>query len=451
VHGENEREALLVSFSMASSHTRSGTVTAAGHRLPDAADGSGARASSARPNAFVIDDEAGICKFISFTLAGLGLSAESFQTAQDAVAAIEHNQPAIVFLDVALGQADAIDVIRSLSAKGYGGVVQLMSGHKSALLDDVHRVGVSHGLNMCPPLEKPFRRDAVELAVSQLSLYERPSIAVSVAPQLSPGLDAALASGWLELWYQPKVDIRTGALGGIEGVVRYRHPDRGVHAIDGLLAAADTATRTALTEHFVVAALRDWSDLDQAGLPLPISLNAGFDALANVDLTDLIRRNWPRSGSRPRLVLEVGEREVINDLNLAHEIATQLRIYDITLAIGNFGAGFSSLERLSELSFSELKLHPSFVAGCTVDTRNAGICRTAIELAHRLGLVAVADGVSDSTDLRALAGMGCDLGQGSLLGQAMPRVQLEALVRERTERGEGWLPVQDGLTHVEAH
>ncbi len=436
---------------MAASRTKSRPATTAGHPRPDMTEAIGPRASSARPDAFVIDDEPGICKFITLTLEGLGLSAESFQTAQAAAAAIERSRPEIVFLDVALGQTDAIDVIRSLSAKGYGGVVQLMSGHKSALLDDVHRVGVSHGLNMCPPLQKPFRRDAIERAVSRLTLYDRPAIAVSFSAPLSPGLDTALANGWLELWYQPKIDLRSGVLAGIEGLVRYCHPTRGVHAVDSLLAEASPATRIALTEHFVVVALRDRSDLDMAGLPLPVSLNASFDALANVDLADLIRRNWPHSQSKPRLVLEVGEHEVIGDLNLAHEIATQLRIYDITLAISNFGAGFSSLERLSELPFSEVKLHPSFAAGCATDARNAGICRAAIELAHRFDAVAVADGITDGADLRALKDMGCDLGQGPLLGQPMPLSRLEALVRERTERREGWLPTSNGRTHAKAH
>jgi EAL domain-containing protein (putative c-di-GMP-specific phosphodiesterase class I) len=125
-------------------------------------------------------------------------------------------------------------------------------------------------------------------------------------------------------------------------------------------------------------------------------------------------------------------------LNLAHEIATQLRIYDITLAINNFGAGFSSLERLCELPFSELKLHASFVGGCATDARNAGICRAAIDLAHRFELVAVADGVEDISDLHALQSMGCDVGQGSLLEDPKPRAQLQAMLCERERTNQVW-------------
>lgn len=419
--------------------TKVSPVLRQGHRDRDVAATAGAQHNSTRADAFVIDDEVGICKFVSLTLHALGLSAASFHTAGDAVTALERDQPDIVFLDVALGEADAIDVIRSLGERGYAGVVQLMSGHRSSLLDDVHRIGVLHGLNMCPPLEKPFRKTDVERAVANLPLYDRPSVAVSFPPSLDPGLDVALASGWLELWYQPKIDLRTGKLTGVEGLIKYRHPTHGIHTIDRLLPEASAETRAALTEHFVVTALRDWSELDRAGMHFPIALNASFDALANVDLAALVRQNWPKGRNWPGLILEVGEHEVIRDLNLAHEIATQLRIYDITLALNNFGAGLSSLERLCELPFSELKLHASFVGGCATDARNAGICQTAIDLAHRFELTAVADGLHDDADLRVLQRMGCDVGQGSILGDPMPRAQLEAALQRHGEQHQFWL------------
>jgi EAL domain-containing protein (putative c-di-GMP-specific phosphodiesterase class I)/CheY-like chemotaxis protein len=423
---------------MAKTRNKSSPHQLRGRYDQDLAAASGTALKSARPDVFVIDDEAGICRFISFTLEAMGLVTESFHSAQDALGAMKGSQPEIVFLDVALGDSDAVDVIRSLGELGYTGVVQLMSGNRSSLLNDVHRIGVFHGLNMCPPLEKPFRKDAVQRAVASLPLYDRPTVAVSFAPALQPGLDGALASGLLELWYQPKINLRTNALAGAEGLIRYRHPTHGIHAIDGLLPEASAETRTALTQHFLVTALRDWSELDRSGIHFPITLSASFDALANVDLATLVRQNWPRSKNWPGLILEVSEHEIIRDLNLAHEIATQLRIYDITLAINNFGAGFSSLERLCELPFSELKLHASFVGGCATDARNAGICRAAIDLAHRFELVAVADGVEDISDLHALQSMGCDVGQGSLLEDPKPRAQLQAMLCERERTNQVW-------------
>ena len=390
----------------------------------------------ATADAFVIDDEVGICKYLAMALDDLGLTTQSLHSAGDAIAALERGKPEIVFLDIALGGSDAVDVIRALGETRYGGVVQLMSGEKSALLDDVHRIGALHGLNMCPPLQKPFRKEAVRQAVASVPLWDRPEVTISLAPAAEAGLDEAFANGWLELWYQPKIDLRTKAVTGADGLITCRHPVHGVRTIDGFLAHASTRRHTALAELSIVKAFADWEELARAGVRVRTAVSASFDALASVDLMALARQNRPRSQSWPGLILRISEHEVIKDINLAHEIATQLRIYDIELAIENFGAGFSSFERLRELPFSELRLHPGFVAGCARDGRNAGICRAAIELAHRFDIVAVADGLASEDDLRALRSMGCDAGLGPLFAEPMPKSQfIDALCeRERTKQ-----------------
>src|SRR5438132_1616689 len=99
---------------------------------------------------FVIDDEEGVCKFISMTLATLGVAAESFDSADTALSSLDRRTPAIIFLDVALKKSDGIEVIRGLGERCYGGVVQVMSGSDISLLDDVCRVGVRYGLKMRP-------------------------------------------------------------------------------------------------------------------------------------------------------------------------------------------------------------------------------------------------------------------------------------------------------------
>ena len=141
----------------------------------------------------------------------------------------------------------------------------------------------------------------------------------------------------------------------------------------------------------------------------------------------------------PGLILEVPEGEVVNDVGLIHEIATQLRIYGITLAIDDFGEGFSSFARLRELPFSELKLDRSFVDGCAGDARNAGICRAIIELAHHFGVAAVAEGLEDVADIRAVRDMGCDVGQGYYFARPMPKSKFIALLGESAATRRHWL------------
>jgi EAL domain-containing protein (putative c-di-GMP-specific phosphodiesterase class I)/CheY-like chemotaxis protein len=383
----------------------------------------GGQMAVASPHAFVVDDEDGICKLIAMTLATMGVEAEKFHNAQDAVAALDRHLPAIIFLDVALLRSDAVDVIRGLGERGYGGIVQLMSGSNADLLEDVRRVGARHGLNMRPPLSKPFRTEAIRQIITSAHLAERPLTVVN--------LDEALANNWLELWYQPKIDLRNKAFAGAEGLIRCRHPLHGVLSPDSFLPGASERSHASLTEHVIETALRDWDDIAETGVHMHAAVNTSIGALANLQLPALIREHRPKSDKWPGLILEVTESEVVKDVALMHEISTQLRIYGITFAIDDFGEGFSSFARLRELPFAELKLDRSFVKGSGTDTRNAGICQTIIDLAHHFGAVAVAEGLENAADLQAVHRMGCDMGQGYFLARPMPKDNLIALLRQR--------------------
>jgi len=378
---------------------------------------------SASPHAFVVEDEEGICKLITMTLATMGVEAESFHAAQAAVAALDKRLPAIIFLDVALENSDAIDVIRGLGERGYGGIVQLMSGSNVELLEDVRRVGARHGLNMRPPLSKPFRAEAIRHIISAAQLAETPLIVV--------GLDEALAKGWLELWYQPKINLRDETLAGAEGLIRCHHPVHGILPPASFLPGATESSHSALTEHVIATALRDWDELAEAGLHLHTAVNTSIGALANLQLPALIREHRTKSADWPGLILEITESEVVKDVALMHEIATQLRIYGITFAIDDFGEGFSSFARLRDVPFVELKLDRSFVKGSGSDTHNAGICQTIINLAHNFGALAVAEGLETAADLEAVQRMGCDIGQGYFLARPMPKASFVTFMQQR--------------------
>jgi len=381
------------------------------------------------PLAFLVDDEEGICKLIAATLATMGVETEKFYTAQDAVAALDGRLPAIIFLDVALQRSDAVDVIRGLGEKGYGGIVQLMSGSNVGLLEDVRRVGARHGLNMRSPLAKPFRTEAIRQIINSARLAERPLPVVD--------LDEALANNWLELWYQPKIDLRNKRLCGAEGPIRCRHPLHGLLSPGSFLPGASEQSHLMLTERVIITALSDWDEIAKTGLDLHTAVNASVGALTNLQLPTLIREHRPKSERWPGLILEVTESEVIKDVSLMHEISTQLRIYGITFAVDDFGEGFSSFTRLRELPFAELKLDQSFVKGCGIDAKNAGICEAIINLAHHFGAVAVAEGLENATDLQAVHRMGCDIGQGFILARPMSKKKLIELLLQRAARERG--------------
>jgi EAL domain-containing protein (putative c-di-GMP-specific phosphodiesterase class I) len=373
--------------------------------------------------AFVVDDEKSICNFITMTLAPLGLPAESFHAAGPAIARLADRRPAIIFLDVALEGSDAIDVIRALAAERYGGVVQLMSGSDPRLLDDVRRVGDRHGLNMRPPLQKPFRAETVRQTVASIQTGGQPLSLVA--------LDEALVRGWLEMWYQPKIDLRTMSFVGAEMLVRCNHPTYGILLPETFLPNASEKALEVFTDFALISALKDWEQVTRAGFNMQTAVNVSMKTLLSLSVPALIRDHRPKSDKWPGLILELTESDVVNDVALAHEVATQLRIYGIRFSIDDFGSGYSSFARLRELPFVELKLDKSFVNNCASDSQNAGICRAIIELAHQFGAAAVAEGLENAADLRAIHAMGCDLGQGYFIARPMPRSELISLLRQR--------------------
>jgi EAL domain-containing protein (putative c-di-GMP-specific phosphodiesterase class I) len=384
---------------------------------------------------FIVDDEPGICKFIAHVLADQGFESDPFASAPSAVRALKHCTPEIIFLDIALEGSDAIDVLRKLGETGYRGVVQLMSGSNQSMLEDVRRVGERHNLNMRSPLRKPFRSEAIRNLVAINPGETIPAGKPSAeAPPAVVRLEEALQRGWLELWYQPKLDLDAQTFIGAEGLIRCRHPTCGVLTPASFLGGAGQQTLSALTEHVISKALRDWHELAKLGFNLHLAVNASIDSLTDGNLTNLIRENRPSSDQWPGLILEVTESEVARDVSLAHEIATQLGMYGITLAIDDFGEGFSSFARLRELPFAELKLDASFVKNCAQDAKNAGICQAVIELAHNFGAAAVAEGLEDASDVRAIHRMGCDLGQGFTFARPMPSALLITVLRHRAGR-----------------
>ena len=207
------------------------------------------------------------------------------------------------------------------------------------------------------------------------------------------GLADILDRGWLELFYQPKIELKTKRLVGAEGLVRARHPTQGLLNPGVFLPGASESDMLRLTERVIITALQDWQACAAAGIPLKLSVNVPVSALVKLPIAGILRQWRPRTSTWPGLIMEVTEDEIIHDLKIANEAADALREFNCTLALDDFGAGYSSLARLRQLPFSELKIDRSYVINCHVDRVNAGLCETIVELARRFGLKTVAEGI----------------------------------------------------------
>jgi EAL domain-containing protein (putative c-di-GMP-specific phosphodiesterase class I) len=244
----------------------------------------------------------------------------------------------------------------------------------------------------------------------------------------------ALREGWLEMWYQPKIDLRRKCLAGAEALARINHPSLGVLLPQSFLAGIDEANMTRLTEHALLATLRDWSLFDEAGFNLKLSINVPVVALLRLPIPTLVKENRPSDTRWPGLIVEVTEDQIVRDIALAQEVAKQLKVSGVSVSIDDFGGGYSSLASLRELPFAELKIDHTFVKNCAIEGTNGAICQTAIDLAHRFGSQAVAEGIENVADLQALQVMRCDFGQGVLLAPPMPAQRFIALLNQRNNR-----------------
>jgi len=250
----------------------------------------------------------------------------------------------------------------------------------------------------------------------------------------------ALRNRWFEIWYQPKIDLKRKCLAGAEALARIRHPQLGVLLPGSFHPEVDDESVAELAQQALVATLCDWSMFEEAGFNLHLAINVPVGVLLKLPIETLVKEFRPQSERWPGLLVEVTEDQIVRDLALAQKIASQLQVSGIKIAIDDFGAGYSSFSSLRQLPFAELKLDRSFVQGCATDATNAAICQTAIDLAHRFGSAAVADGVESQADLQALMVMGCDFGQGALVSPPMPKERFLELLRQRMSRPRGASP-----------
>jgi CheY-like chemotaxis protein len=132
------------------------------------------KTGAAAPFALIIDDQEAICQIVATALAGLGVEFATYLTAKPAIASLDERRPDVIFLDVALDQSDAIDVLKGLSENRYTGIVQLMSGGRPSLLEAIERIGTRHGLALHPPLRKPFRSADIREVIVGLGLARSP-------------------------------------------------------------------------------------------------------------------------------------------------------------------------------------------------------------------------------------------------------------------------------------
>ncbi|GAA0575973.1 putative bifunctional diguanylate cyclase/phosphodiesterase [Actinomadura livida] len=249
-------------------------------------------------------------------------------------------------------------------------------------------------------------------------------------------LRRAIDRSELELFYQPKVSLRDGQLVGMEALLRWRHPDKGVLEPEAFLSVAEqTYLMRSITHHVVQAALAQAAAWWREDLTVQVAVNASGRDLLDTGLTETIEEGLLARGlPAAALQLEITERILMNEPAYASDTVSALADLGIPLSLDDFGTGYSSLVRLKRLPVEEIKIDASFVGRLTESTDDAVIVRSIVDLVRTLGLRSVAEGVEDPATAQMLRDMGCDAAQGWHFGRPMDAETATDWLRRHMQR-----------------
>ena len=245
-------------------------------------------------------------------------------------------------------------------------------------------------------------------------------------------LREALHGGQLLVHYQPQVDLGTNVVSGVEALVRWQHPKRGLLTPHHFIAQAERGGLGTEVRAFVLeTAARQWQRWKAVGIELELAVNLSTVDMLDGSLPNEIATLLEHHGVPPRnLVLEITERTLVGDEQRTGRIVDDLAQLGVRLALDDFGTGQSSLASLRQFPVQQIKLDRALLACVSADPAARVIFRSCVEIAHAIGATVVAEGVETQAQRSLARALGCDLAQGYLIGKALPPDELTPVLEQ---------------------
>jgi len=374
----------------------------------------------------VVDDDADQRFLVARTLNRMGMAdvveASSGRTALEVLA--EADRPVdVVISDLQMPDMDGMELIRRIGEKALPVSVILASALDDGLLASAATMTQAYGVRIIGTIGKPITRDKL-FAVLRHYVPQHAVVESSLDkafPLEAEQVLAGIAAGQFEPFFQPKVDLVTGRVVGAEALARWRHPAYGLLGPETFLPPLAHAGYLDELSWIMLAlgALEAgrWRD---AGLNLSVSVNVSATSLADPNYADAVTQIVVGQGLEPnKMILELTESEAIRNVAVALENLTRLRMKGFGLAIDDYGVGYSSMQELSRMPFTEVKIDRSFVVAAGASEKHRMMIAHTVEVARLLGLKTVAEGVETRPEMELLERLGCDMIQGFFVAEPM--------------------------------
>lgn len=359
----------------------------------------------------------------------------------DAVAQLKTNpQIEAIILDLEMPGMDGVQVLHELVRLGLDPAVIVASARESVLLNVVESMGRSLGLRLLGVLQKPLLREQLLGSLSRFSAVQL-RVENEEPQEQGPHLDEqdvrrALDRGEFVAYFQPKVSLRDSTLKGVEALIRWQHPQHGLLPPGRFIELIERSQFISeMTLQMLDMSLRHCRQWHDAGMPLSFSLNISARSLADSQLADAIIDSVSASGIAPQhVILEITESAIMTDLGTTLGTLARLRLKGFGLSVDDYGTGFSCMLQLSRVPCSELKVDRAFVNGASQSLHLRILLESALDIARKLNLGVVAEGVETREDWQLLRSLGCGEAQGYFLAKPMPGEALLPWWRANRER-----------------
>ncbi|MBD0787339.1 EAL domain-containing response regulator [Vibrio sp. Y2-5] len=369
----------------------------------------------------IVDDDPIQCITLKIQLKTFGIDdVRVAQSSKHGLAICEIQEFDLVFCDLSMPEEDGLTFLNALKKQNYQGKLCLLSGHDKSIIALAEMMCRQLGLGIIASQKKPISNtDLASVLKSVAQANPTPKVSDNVIEFLRSDLDSAFDSNRLVNFYQPQCHFDNDTQSGNEVLIRWNHPEYGYLSPNAFLPIIDKEQwHVRLFFYVLEQALEDHRSGKLSG---SISVNAALANFGDSNFAFQVLEYCERYDFSPRnLIIEMTEMEVYKHNPTMFENFARLRLNDVELAIDDFGAGYSSLIKLADLPFTEMKIDRALITSCHRDKRKNAILSLVVSMAKQLGMRLVAEGVEDNETWAHLQSMGIDLCQGYFTGRPQP-------------------------------